>query len=246
MLNISIGHLFPEHMDLFGDRGNTLALHRRACDHGLKPSLIEIRRGEQIDFNRIDLMVMGGFQESEREIVVAGLAKQLAELTLAVDRGLTVLAIGSSFQILGRHYPAGSENVLPGLGILDLRTEYSPGRFTGNVLVSCSLWDPSRNLAGFENHTGLTFLGPPVQPLGKVIRGHGNNGQDGTEGAVYKNVLGSYLHGPILPKNPWLTDYLLAKARAYRCLEFHPARLDDRFEMEAHREAARLALSRRK
>lgn len=239
---INICHLYPEHMDLFGDRGNALALCRRACWHGLNPSLIQIRLGERIDFKHIDIMVMGGLQEREQEIVAASLREQLAELTSAVNRGLVVLAISGSYQLLGRSYPSGPEKSLPGLGILDLHTEYSPGRFTGNAVITCPLWDPPRNLVGFENHTGLTFLGPSVKPLGKIIRGYGNNGRDRTEGAVYNNVTGSNLHGSLLPKNPWLTDYLLAKAMAFRHREFQPAPLNDQFEVEAHREAARLAL----
>ncbi len=243
-ININICHLYPEHMDLFGDRGNALALYHRARWHGLTPSLIQIQRGKPIDFNLIDILMMGGLQKSEQEIVVTSLGEQLTGLTSAIALGLVVLAISGAYQILGRHYPAGPEKNLPGLGILEMHTEYSPHRFTGNAAISCPLWDPSRKLAGFENHAGLTFLGPAVKPLGKIIRGYGNNGHDRTEGAVYKNIIGSYLHGPLLPKNPWLTDYLLAKALAFRRREFQPALLNDEFEIEAHQEAVKLALNR--
>ncbi|HHX87795.1 MAG TPA: glutamine amidotransferase, partial [Firmicutes bacterium] len=213
--NLTICHLYPEHMDLYGDRGNVLALYQRAHWHGLNPTLTQASRGEEIDFTGIDIMVMGGLQESEQEVVVESLGEQLAEFKLAVNRGLVVLAISGSCQLLGERFPTGTGKSITGLGILDLYTEYKAGRFTGNAVTSCSLWDPPRNLAGFENHTGLTFLGPSVKPLGKVITGHGNNGLDQTEGAVYKNIIGSYLHGSLLPKNPWLTDYLLAQALAY-------------------------------
>ncbi len=243
--NLTICHLYPEHMDLYGDRGNALALYQRARWHGLNPILIQALRGEQIDFTGIDIMVMGGLQESEQEIVAESLREQLTEFKFAVNQGLVVLAISGSCQLLGERFPAGAGKNLPGLGILDLYTEYKAGRFTGNAVISCSLWDPPRNLAGFENHTGLTFLGPSVKPLGKVIKGYGNNGQDRTEGAVYKNVIGSYLHGSLLPKNPWLTDYLLAQALAYRRREFHPASLNDELEIKAHQEASRLALRNR-
>ena len=195
---IIIGHLYPEHMDQFGDRGNTLALLQRARWHGLKPVPIQIRRGEKIDFDHVDLLVMGSTPQSEQETVVCGLKEQLSELTEAVEQGLVVLAIGGSYQILGKHYPADREKVSNGRGILDLHTEYSRPvyRKCGYFLP---LWESPRKLVGFENHFGLPFLGPPVKPLGRIILGNGNNGCDRTE-ELFTKMVGTYLHGALLPK----------------------------------------------
>lgn len=242
---ITICHLYPEHLNLYGDRGNVLALCRRASWHGLPVNLVPIQPGERIDFTACDLLFMGGGQDHEQKLVAADLKSRRAEMLEAIERGMVILAVCGSYQLLGKYYYTAGGDRIPGLDILDLYTLAGRRRITGNIVTLCSLWDPPRTLAGFENHAGRTYLGPSLQPLGQVLSGRGNNGEDKTEGVVYKNIIGTYLHGSLLPKNPWLADYLLEKALAYRGQSLPLQTLDDTFETEAHNVAIRLAGARR-
>lgn len=243
MVKINIYHLYPDHLNLYGDRGNIIALCRRAGWHGLPFNLVSVHPGDRINFAKCDLLFMGSGQEYEQKMAVNALKERRDALLEAVERGMVILAIGGSYQLLGRYYTTVRGVRLPGLDILDLHTEAGRKRMIGNIVIRSALWDPPRTLVGFENHAGRTHLGPSVKPLGEVIHGHGNNGADKTEGAVYNNVIGTYLHGALLPKNPWLTDYLLQKAIAYRSQQFAFKSLDESMELQAHRAAIQLTRS---
>jgi lipid II isoglutaminyl synthase (glutamine-hydrolysing) len=240
---INVYHLYPAQLNLYGDRGNMLALSRRAQWRGIELKIIPIEPGDQLNFDLCDLLFMGGGQDSDQLLVAADLKKRQLELRQAVEAGMPVFAVCGSYQLLGTHYTAVSGEKIGGLEILDLYTEAGDKRLIGNAVISCPLWQPEKTLVGFENHAGKTYLGPGLQPLGTVLNGFGNNGRDKKEGAVYKNVIGTYLHGSLLPKNPWLTDYLLAKALSYRGQESSLSRLDDSTETTAHQAAIFLSRS---
>jgi len=171
------------------------------------------------------------------------LAAKAGPLAEAIERGVAVLAVCAGFQLLGRYYTPVQGPPLPGLGVLDIVTEGGPARFIGHAAVDCDLGAGERHrLTGFENHSGRTYLGSGIEPLGRVMAGSGNNGEDGTEGARYKEVYATYLHGPVLPKNPWLADLLIARALAHRYPDIGPlAPLPDDEEARAHAAALRLA-----
>lgn len=245
MAGIIINHLYPEHLNLYGDRGNMLALCRRAEWHGIEITVVPVEPGGRIDFSRCDILFMGGGQDSDQKLVAEDLIKRRKDLIKAVESGMVVFAVCGSYQLLGSYYTAVSGERIGGLDLVDLYTEAGQKRLIGNAVISCPLWNPPKTLVGFENHAGRTYLGPSLQPLGRVVHGHGNNGADKTEGAVYKNVIGTYLHGSLLPKNPWLTDFLLEKALAYRGLDWQLRNLDDSLEEQAHRAAVKMAGSRR-
>ncbi|HHX77432.1 MAG TPA: glutamine amidotransferase [Firmicutes bacterium] len=234
MPHINIYHLYPQHLNLCGDRGNILALLQRSRWHGLETRVVPVPPGGRIDFRHCDLLYMGGGQDSQQKIVVAALRKYLHELRAAVEAGLVVLAISGSYQLLGRYIVTAKGERIPGLNLLDFYTTGGK-RIAGDIVTSCSLWSPPKTLVGFENHSGRTFLGKRLKPLGKVLRGYGNNGRDGTEGVRYKNVIGTYMHGALLPKNPWLTDCLLKKALEYRQINCRLKSLDDKLELAAHK-----------
>ena len=245
MAEIQIYHLYPGHLNLYGDRGNMLALLRRANWRGIKVEVIPVEPGGRINFSDCDLLFMGGGQDSDQKLVAADLEGRSSEMRKAVEDGMSIFAVCGSYQLLGSYYVTGRGEKIGGLNIVDLYTEAGQTRLIGNAVIKCSLWEPPRTLVGFENHAGKTYLGPSLQPLGTVVTGYGNNGTDKTEGVVYKNVIGTYLHGSLLPKNPWLTDYLLQKALDYRGQNFRLTELDDSLEQQAHQVAIRLAGSRR-
>lgn len=237
MPEITICHLYPEHLNLYGDRGNILALIQRARRHGLTVNLIQLQPGDKINLRLCDIFFMGGGQDYEQKLVAEDFRERRHELQQAVDRGMVILAICGSYQLLGRYYATSSGERITGLGIIDLYTEAGKKRMIGNIITSCDLWSPPRTLVGFENHAGMTFLGPSVKPLGRVIKGFGNNGLDKTEGVVYRNVIGTYLHGALLPKNPWLTDYLLQQALSCRDHGYRLQPLEMTMETSAHQAA---------
>lgn len=244
MGKINIYHLYPAHLNLYGDRGNMLALCRRAGWRGIEVNVVPVGPGEEIHFNSCDLLFMGGGQDSDQKLVAEDLKRRRREIKDAVEENMVIFAVCGSYQLLGHYYTTARGERIGGLDIVDLYTDTGRGRLIGNAVINCSLWDPPRTLAGFENHGGRTFLGPGLQPLGTVLHGSGNNGIDKTEGAVYKNIIGTYLHGSLLPKNPWLTDHLLRKALAFRHQDTALSDLDDHLEKQAHRAAVNLAARR--
>jgi CobQ-like glutamine amidotransferase family enzyme len=240
-MHLTIAWLYGMKMNIYGDRGNILALEQRARWRGIDVNTVEIGLGEPV-IESIDVFFFGGGQDQEQVAVSADIQGAKGEaITAAVEDGAALLAVCGGYQLLGHEYRPHDGPVLPGTGLFDIDSEAGPERFIGNVVVDTLFGD----LVGFENHSGLTTLGPNVQPLGKVRVGRGNNGKDGTEGAIYKHAIGCYLHGSLLPKNPTVTDWLLAAGlrRRYGSVDLPP--LDDAVERAAHASAVERAYHRR-
>jgi CobQ-like glutamine amidotransferase family enzyme len=230
--------LYPDLMNIYADRGNIAVLRARCEWRGLGFELSASGLGEQLDPDAADLFYMGGGQDRDQAAVARDMVDTKREaLHAAADRDAVVLAVCGGYQLLGHGYQMGAEE-LPGIGLVDLRTVRSDGpRLIGNCAIEADLGDGSaRVIAGFENHGGRTHLGAGEQPLGKVLRGNGNDGESGYEGVRRGNVIGTYLHGPLLPKNVWLADRLIELA-----LGVELAPLDDRMEDAAHASARRAA-----
>ena len=234
--------LYPEQMNIYADRGNILFLRRRCEWRGIGFSYAAAGSGERVDPAAHDLFYIGGGQDRDQRAVAADMAASKRDaLAAAAGDGAVLLAVCGGYQLLGHSYQLGEEK-LPGLGIADLETVREDGpRLIGNVTIEAELDGAARTIAGFENHGGRTHLGPDAEPLGKVLSGFGNNGSDGLEGVRRDNLIGTYLHGPLLPKNAWLADHLIALALERRYGE-RPALepLDDTLEEAAH-ESARAA-----
>lgn len=241
-MKLIIGHLYPELMCIYGDRGNVLALSRRASWHGLDVEVRPILRQDRVDFAEFDIVIFGGGQDKEQILVCRDLAEvKGASLRDAALDGLVILSICGGFQLLGHYYQPHHGDRLPGLGVFDAYTVAGSERFIGNVVIEAPFLPEGREtVVGFENHSGLTHLGPQCQPFGKVIKGKGNNGKDAMEGAVQGNCFGTYLHGPLLPKNPLLADHLirLALTRRFGNADLRP--LKDQLEQDAHAAAIQL------
>jgi CobQ-like glutamine amidotransferase family enzyme len=237
MTALRIVHLYPDLMSVYGDRGNVLALRRRAEWRGIDVEVRELSLGGTLDPDTVDLVFFGGGQDLEQAVVSPDFLRQKGEaVRQAVDDGAALLSVCGGYQLLGESYTTVDGQELPGAGLFQVRSVPGPKRHIGNVLIETNLDGQHRTLVGFENHSGRTYLGPSTQPLGRTVIGAGNNGEDGTEGAVYKAAIGCYLHGSLLPKNPWLADRLLAQALRHRDGNAAPLMpLDDRFEEEAHR-----------
>jgi CobQ-like glutamine amidotransferase family enzyme len=231
---LSVCHLYPDLLNSYGNRGNIVAFTKRCQWRNISVRLLEVNLGLNIDFSEIDFLFIGSGGEREQELLMEALLPQRDMLLQAIEQGLVILAIGSGFQILGHSYPTSTGETVPGLGLLNFDTKAGDQRLTGDVAIELKLASNSIKITGFENHVGRTYLGN-IEPLGEVLSGHGNNGQDGYEGARYKNVFCSYLYGPILPKNSMLTDHLIELALNKRGLEMELAPLDDTLEEQANR-----------
>jgi lipid II isoglutaminyl synthase (glutamine-hydrolysing) len=207
--------LYPDQMNIYADRGNILFLQRRCEWRGIGFVYDGAGQGESVDPAAHDLFYIGGGQDRDQRAVAADMVETKREaMHAAVDDGAALLAVCGGYQLLGESYQLGEET-LPGLGLADLRTIREEGpRLIGNVAIETELGGETRLLAGFENHGGRTYLGPTARPLGRVVKGHGygNNGGDGLEGVWRDNMVGTYLHGPLLPKNAWLADHLIELA----------------------------------
>ena len=236
-MTLRVCALYPELMNIYADRGNIAVLRARCEWRGMSFELGSATVGEQLDPGAHDLFYIGGGQDRDQVAVAHDMADGKTEaLHAAAERGAAVLAVCGGYQLLGHSYEMGDE-VLPGIGLVDLRTVREDGpRLIGNCAIEADLGTGPRVIAGFENHGGRTHLGPQAEPLGKVLSGHGNNGRDGFEGVRRGNVIGTYLHGPLLPKNVWLADRLIELALG---TELEP--LDDRMEEAAHASACRAA-----
>ncbi len=242
---LRIAHLYADEMNIYGDRGNILTLRSRAEWRGIPVEVRAIGRGPSPDLSDIDLIFWGGGQDRDQELVFTDAARyKVQAIRGAIDGGAVVLAVCGGYQLLGEYYVTADGKRLPGLGLVDLRTVSGSRRNIGNIVIETSTLglDPPA-LVGFENHSGKTYLGAGLQPLGRVLRGAGNNGEDGTEGVASGNIFGTYLHGSLLPKNPHFSDLLLGRAlrrRGFTRLE----PLDDAVEMSAH-DAVRQVVLRR-
>ena len=234
-VKFTVGWLYPDLMNIYGDRGNILTLLRRAEWHGFEASVVELGRGAATQMDEVDVFFFGGGQDREQALIYDDLREfKQASLEQAVANGAQVLAVCGGYQLLGHYYQTGDGERYDGIGLIDVRTEAGKKRFIGDVVVLSAIdgLTPS-TLVGFENHSGRTFLGPNARPLGKVLKGHGNNGSDHQEGCVQGGVIGTYMHGSLLPKNPHLADHLIAGALRRRgggAL----SHLDDSAELAAH------------
>ena len=240
-MTFTIGWLYPTKMNIYGDRGNVIALKQRATWHGLCARVVEINIGDPIP-DDIDVFVFGGGQDEQQVAVSRDLQGAKGEaIKSAIENGAGMLAVCGGYQLLGHEYRPHATDPLPGIGLFDVVSVAGPERFIGNVVVE-SQWG---DLVGFENHSGLTHLGVGQQPMGKVKVGRGNNGSDGTEGAIYRNAIGCYLHGSLLPKNPAVTDWLIEQSLRRRDPTFTLAPLSDAMEQAARSTAIERAVATR-
>jgi len=235
-VKIVVGHLFPDYLNIYADRGNMAVLERRAAWRGHELEVLPLGAGTEIPPGVHDLFYVGGGQDREQELIAPALADMGDALREAVAGGAAALAVCGGYQLLGSFYRDQSGAELPGAGLLPLHTVAGERRMIGDVLLECELVPGQpRSVAGFENHAGRTYLDEGVEPLGRVLAGFGNDGESGHEGCRAGRVIGTYLHGPLLPRNPWLADWLLAQALAHRTGEppqLEP--LEDELEAEAH------------
>ncbi|GAA1319072.1 type 1 glutamine amidotransferase [Leucobacter albus] len=210
--------LYPRDMNIYGDRGNLLALTRRARAHGFEPRVVELNVGDELP-EHVDIVIGGGGQDSGQGRVSADLVGRAGEFRELADAGTPMLVICGLYQLFGHRFVTASGATLEGIGLLDVETRGGEDRMIGNVVVESADFG---EIIGYENHSGNTVLGPGSEPLGRVIQGAGNNPTDGAEGARTGNVLGSYLHGALLPKNPAISDFLIATAATRRYGSFKP------------------------
>lgn len=247
MTTLRLGHLYPGEMNIYADRGNIAVLERRLAWRGMGLEVTGIGIGDRIAPGAYDLFYLGGGQDRDQAVVAEDLATTKAQALLdAVADGAAGLCVCGGFQLAGHGYTGTDGSRMPGVGILDLDTVAGPTRLIGNLVIEAELDGERRSVVGFENHAGRTRLGPGSRPLGRVVHGHGNNGEDGLEGGVTGRVIGTYLHGPLLPKNPWLADTLIAWALEHRTggpVRLEP--LDDSMEAAAHAAAVARATRRR-
>ncbi len=244
-MHIRIAHLYPDLMNIYGDWGNIASLVYRAKQRGITPEVIPLSLGDNLRLGQFDFYFFGGGQDIGQELVAPDLLRIAPQLKEEVESGAAVLAICGGYQLLGRQYQTSDGQTLPGANILPVETIAEKQRFMNNLVVAINPKleinkTEAATLVGFENHSGRTHILQPGLSLGRVVKGNGNNGRDGTEGVVHKAAIGTYLHGSFLPKNPHVADWLLAKAleRRYGKVELEP--LDDTLEWQAHRVAVGL------
>jgi CobQ-like glutamine amidotransferase family enzyme len=243
-VKIRVGHLYPDYLNIYADRGNMAVLARRASWRGHEVEVEAISIGDVLRPGTHDLLYVGGGQDREQALVAVDLASRAEAVHESAAGGAAVLAVCGGYQLLGRSYRERDGAELPGIGLFPLHTVAGERRMIGDVLLDCD-W-AGRTLAGFENHAGRTQLDEGAVPLGRVVHGFGNDGESGFEGCRVDRAIGTYLHGPLLPRNPWLADWLLAQALAHATggepPELEP--LADELETEAHQVAAARARAR--
>jgi hypothetical protein len=239
-----VAHLYPEYLNIYADRGNIAVLARRAALRGHELAVDAVSVGAALRPGEHDLFYVGGGQDREQALIAADLAGRGDALRAAVDGGAALLAVCGGYQLLGRGYRDRDGTVLPGAGLFPHETTAGETRMIGDVLLDCE-W-AGRTLAGFENHAGRTTLDDGAAPLGRVVAGFGNDGESGHEGCRVRSAVGTYLHGPLLPRNPWLADWLLAQALAHASGGEPPPLepLDDALEEHAHAVSAQRARQR--
>jgi lipid II isoglutaminyl synthase (glutamine-hydrolysing) len=246
MTTIRVGHLYPEYLNIYADRGNIAVFRQRAAARGYDLAVEAVGIGTELLAGEHDLLYIGGGQDREQELIAPDLAARGEALREAAGGGAAVLAVCGGYQLFGRFYRGRSGAELPGAGLFPLHTVAGERRMIGDCLLECE-FEPGlrRTLAGFENHAGVTRLDDGAEPLGRVVAGFGNDGESGYEGVRVGAAVGTYLHGPLLPRNPWLADWLLARAlehRLGRSVELEP--LEDELEQEAHEVSSARARSR--
>ena len=236
-MELNICHLYPDVLNLYGDGGNILCLQKRLAWRGIDASVARLPIGSPTSLSGFDLVFIGGGQDFEQQVLLEDLHRgRSREICAAANDGVVFLTICGGYQMMGHYYETFDGKRCDFIGLLDLVTVGAKERMIGNYKYRCTPEAGGSVVVGFENHSGKTRLGPSLRPLGTVLAGRGNNGEDGTEGAHWKNVFGTYSHGPMLPKNPAFADLLLATAleRKYGRAELQP--LDDAAELAAHDE----------
>lgn len=234
-MKLSICHLYPDVLNLYGDTGNIICLKKRLEWRGIDTEITLLPIGANADFSRFDLFFIGGGQDFEQEVLLTDLhSGKDKEILAAVEDEKVFLCICGGYQMMGQYYLTHTGQQCDYIGALNLHTVGSDVRMIGNYSFKCAEESGGSEIVGFENHSGKTYLGEGVSPLGTVLHGFGNNGEDQTEGARYKNVFGAYCHGPMLPKNPKFADLILqtALSRRYPSAVLPP--LSDAFELAAH------------
>jgi lipid II isoglutaminyl synthase (glutamine-hydrolysing) len=231
--DLRVCHLYPEHLNIYADRGNIAVLRARCAWRGIGFAALACGPGDPLP--EADLYYVGGGQDRDQLLIEDDLVGRAGGLRAAIDDGAWMLAVCGGYQMLGHYYRGHQGDEMRGTGLVDLVTEAGPTRMIGNISIDCELrpGEPM-TVVGFENHAGRTRLGEGVRPLGRVLHGHGNNGRDGGEGVHAGRIVGTYIHGPLLPKNPALADHLIAAAleRRHGTVALEP--LDDRLEAMAH------------
>ncbi|TML89651.1 MAG: glutamine amidotransferase [Actinobacteria bacterium] len=245
-MKIRVGHLYPDYLNIYADRGNIAVLAQRAAWRGHELEISLLGMDDPIPPGDHDLLYVGGGQDREQLLVASNLAAKADQLVESVERGAALLAVCGGYQLLGRGYRGFHGQDMPGVGLFPLETVAGERRMIGDVLLECELESGrKRTLAGFENHAGRTRLDAGAVPLGRVVAGFGNDGRSGFEGCRVGRAVGTYLHGPLLPRNPWLADWLLGQALAHRlggAPELEP--LPDDLEAAAHEVASARARAR--
>lgn len=246
-VTVRLCHLYPREMNIYADRGNIAVFQRRLAWRGMRLEVTASEPGEPVDPDAHDLYYLGGGQDRDQAVVAQDLVTtKAADLVAAFDGGAVGFFVCGGIQLAGHSYTAVDGSVLPGIGVLDLETTAGPDRLVGDVVAEATLDGETRLVVGYENHAGRTTLGEGTAPFARVITGHGNDGRSGLEGAVTGRVLGTYLHGPLLPKNPWLADVLLGWALEHAVgHRVDLDDLDDSLEREAFEIARRRAGLRR-
>jgi CobQ-like glutamine amidotransferase family enzyme len=246
---LRIAHLYPSLLNVAGDGGNLMALQRRAEWRGIPVEVEAVEKGETPDFRDFDIVLFHGGQDVEMAVVAADFSRKAPSLREAVGEGVVVFAVCAGLQLLGHRYVSSAGEEMVGAGILDLETRGGPQRFMQHAACEVEINGVKEVVVGFENHSGLTELGSGCQPFGTVLAGAGNNGRDGFEGARSGNVFATYLHGPVLPKNPWLTDQVLkialGRMEGIAAGRVALSSLDDTLERGAHEVALNKAMANR-
>ena len=237
-LTLELAYLYPKLLNIYGDRGNILTLLFRCHKREIDVSITSIELGQKLDIERFDIYFIGGGQDQQQALVSEDLQTKKNELVFAIGQGTVFLAVCGGYQLLGRYYKTHDGTELKGTEAIDLYTVAGNKRMIGNVL--CKEVESNKTLVGFENHSGKTYLGKGVAPLAKILRGCGNNGEDGFEGVRFKNVFGTYLHGSLLPKNPYLADKIIRLALEKKGLKMPEIDIDDKTEELAHIKARKL------
>lgn len=242
---LRIAHLYPSLLNVAGDGGNLTALVRRCAWRGIATEAVDVGLGSEPDFTGFDIVLFHGGQDVEMGVVAADLPRKAPSLRAAADAGVVVFAVCAGLQLLGHRYLPSSGPTMEGAGLLDLETRGGSRRFMQHAACEVTLGGATETVVGFENHSGITELGTGCRPFGRVVAGAGNNGRDGGEGAIRDNVIATYLHGPVLPKNPWLADTLLRLALERRGSPAVLAPLDDALERRNHDVALGKAIANR-
>jgi len=228
---LNILHLYPRDMNIYGDWGNVLTVMRRAQWHGYEPVILEYNPGDAFP-EHVDIIIGGGGQDAGQDKIQADLLKIKPRVLELAQYDTPMLVICGLYQLFGNFFRTKDGHEITGIGLFNIETHGGPERMIGNIVIDSPEFG---QVIGYENHSGQTFLKQGVQPLGKVIKGAGNNGQDDFEGARVHNVIGSYLHGSLLPKNPAIADWLIEKAATKKYGDFTPTVIDDRFATEARK-----------